>query len=64
MSEFKRIGECTGSKIDDKTRVTVYTTRSKFLELKKIAIENDTSVSEMLRVMIENFLNERKTEVA
>jgi hypothetical protein len=56
MREFKKIGDCIGDKIEDKSRIYVYTSRDIFLKLKRIAIDNDTSVSEMLRAMIDDFL--------
>lgn len=57
MKEFKKIGDCVSSKIEDKTKINVYAPRETFTRLKMIAIENQTSVSEMIRVMIDDYLS-------
>lgn len=58
MKDFKKLGDCVTSKIDDKTRVVAYTSKDVFLRLKQIALSHQTSVSEMLRAMIDDYLRE------
>ena len=62
MRSFRKIGECTTDKIKDKTAITVYAPKSVFVMLKDIAIEERTSVSEMVRTLIEDYLASRQSE--
>lgn len=60
MRSFRKIGECTTDKIKDKIAITVYAPKSVFVMLKDIAIEERTSVSEMVRTLIEDYLASRQ----
>lgn len=62
MRSFRKIGECTTDKIKDKIAITVYAPKSVFVTLKDIAIEERTSVSEIIRTLIDNYLASRQNE--
>lgn len=57
MLKFRKVGECLADKIDDKTVIRVASDKQTYVTLKKIAIKNETSVAEMIRVMINDFLS-------
>lgn len=60
MHKFKTRGECIGQKIENKVRIETYSSKETLRRLKLIALENGTSVSEILRVMIDDFISTHK----
>lgn len=62
MRSFRKIGECTTDKIEDKSSVKVYAPKEVFIRLKEIAIDERTSVSEIIRTLIDNYLASRQNE--
>lgn len=57
MREFKTIGECVSDRIQGKRRTTVYFSDSDYEKLRMHAVTIGTSVSEIIRVLVEDYLN-------
>lgn len=61
MKKFRTVGECVVSKVKDKKIMQVATSMDKFIELQKIALKNNTSVSEIVRSLIDEFMESEKS---
>ena len=61
MKRFRSVGECVVSKVKDKKIMQVATSMDKFIELQKIALKNNTSVSEIVRSLIDEFMESEKS---
>lgn len=60
MKRFRSVGECVVSKVKDKKIMQIATSMDKFIELQKIALKNNTSVSEIVRSLIDEFMESEK----
>ena len=61
MKRFRSVGECVVSKVKDKKIMQIATSMDKFIELQKIALKNNTSVSEIVRSLIDEFMESEKS---
>jgi hypothetical protein len=61
MKRFRSVGECVASKVKDKKIMQIATSMDKFIELQKIALKNNTSVSEIVRSLIDEFMESEKS---
>lgn len=60
--EFRTRKECTTEKIDDKKRVAFYLSKSLLTAVQTAATEEGTTVSEMVRTLLENYVATRNVE--
>lgn len=61
MKKFRTIGECVADKLKDKKVIQVPSSLDTFIELQKIALKYRTSVSEIIRTLINDFLDSEKS---
>lgn len=61
MKRFRSVGECVAAKVKDKKIMQIATSMDKFIELQKIALKNNTSVSEIVRSLIDEFMESEKS---
>lgn len=61
MKKFRTIGECVADKLKDKKVIHVPASTGTFIELQKVALKYGTSVSEIIRTLINDFLISEKS---
>lgn len=62
MFKFRTIGECASTKIEGKTVIKVPAEKEMLDTLKRIAFDNDTSVAEIIRVVMADFLTSYRND--
>ena len=55
-------GECLHSKIENRTKASVYFNRAFYDKLRTIAFMRKTSVSEIIRAVVERYVSEQEAE--
>lgn len=58
--EFRTRNECVKTKLTDKKKVMIYMERAFHTKLQHIAIEENTTVSEIARTLLESFVESRQ----